>query len=405
MKTNNFAEFMKKYSFYIGVGFLTILLVVIFRGKKLDQYIKEGSSGLASLFTQDLKPLIFTSEITNEDVFNFAMFNSLPVNKKENKLLFVDKNSEGKNSISIQTADYKEKTSNYQNFVKYLELNEKLKNQLDSLLSHYKAKLYSTILTNDKNTIAVNQNIPLIHGLLSADIMHFAKKANKVKAQKIYSEGTDVLDAIEIAKIDESVTNETEPQDYLLHNNDSVYTVTMSANIPEVKYTQGDYNSKWREEYNKSKVWATEERIHNIERNKELATQYAPKRDKRDVRIYLPDMHGIKGLEKEMSKLKNLQGLSKIFTFGAPGKDGKVPPINFQMNFDISKIDSLVSTTLDAVLQMLPKEEREKAKREYDSAMAKERSARGGMNYFKSDDFKKALKEKIQKKESKQISQ
>ncbi len=398
MKTNNLTEFLKKYSFYIGVGFLTILLVVIFRSKKLDQYIKEGSSGLASLFTKDLKPLIFTSEITNEDVFNFAMFNSLPVNKKENKLLFVNKNSDGKSSISIQTADYKEKTNNYQNFINFLELNSKQKNQLDSLLSHYKAKLYSTILTNDKNTIAVNQNIPLIHDLISADIMHFAGKVNKIKAKNIYSEGTDVLDPIEIAKIDESFSKETEPQDYLLHNNDSVYTVTMSANIPEVKYTPGDYNSKWREEYNKSKVWATEERIHNIERNKDLSNQYAPRRDKREVRINIPDIYGIKGLEKELSKLKNLKGLSKMFNFGVPGKDGKEPPINFQMNFDISKIDSFVSSTMDAVLQMIPKEEREKVRREYDSAMAKERSSRGRMDYLKSNEFKKMLKDKNQLK-------
>jgi hypothetical protein len=389
MKTNSFAEFTKKYSFYIGVGCLTILLVVIFRGKKLNQYIKEGSSGLASLFTKDLKPLILTSEITNEDVFNFAMFNSLPVNKKENKLLFVDKNNEGKNSISIQTTDYKENTENYKNFVKYLELNSEQKVQLDSLLSHYKAKLYSTILTNDKNTIAVNQNIPLIHSLIAADIMHFAKKVNSSKAKKIYNEGTDVLEPIDIAKIDESIQKNTEPQDYFVHNNDSMYTVTMSADIPKIKYNPGENIVKLREEYNKSKVWTNEEKAYNIERSKELADKYAPKRQNSDVRVYLPDMRGIKGIEKELIKLKSLEGLSKIITFGSNKKEGKAPPINFQMNFDVSKIDSFVTNTVDAVLQMLPKEEREKAKKEFDSTMAKERAERKAARYFKSTGSKK----------------
>lgn len=400
MKTNSFTEFAKKYSFYIGVGLLTILLVVIFRGKKLNQYLKEGTHGLASLFTQDLKPLIFTNEITNEDVFNFAMFNSLPINKKENKLLFVNRGSDGKNSISIQTTEFKDNTENYKNFVKYLELNPRQKEQLDSLLSHYKAKLYSTILTNDKNTIAVNQNIPFIHSLIAADIMHFAQKVNHKKAEKIYAEGADALESIDIAKLEESLSNETQPQDYFLHNNDSMYTVTMSADMPKPVYTPGDYNSKWREEYNKSKVWPTEDKIRNIEKTKELIDQYALKRQKNDVMVNVPDLINIKGMEKAFSKLKNLEGLSKIVTINPGKKNGKDVPIDFKMNFDLSEIDSLVSGTMNAVLQMVPKEERAKVKREFDSAMAVERVNRKALK-IKAGGAKKTQSEQPEKIEVK----
>lgn len=396
MKNKNLTEFFRKYSFYIGVGFLTLTLIIIFRQKKLGEFVEEGKAGLASFYTQSLKPLIYTNEITNEDVFNFAMFNSLPVNKKENKILFVSRDEEGKNSISIQNSEYKENTDNYQNFIKYLELNPKGKQQFDSLLSYYKAKLYASVLSNSKNTIAVNQNIPLMHDLLYADILHFANTMNYTKAKQIYTERKDILAPLDIKKLEEMYAKNGEKQDYLLLNNDSLYTVSISTEIPAITMGKGNTESNWREEFNKTKVWANEDRVHNIEDNKDLQTKYEPKRYNNDLRVRWPNRPPPKDLEREMMKLNNLSKLSQLVTFEAGRKDGKKGPISFKMNFDISKVDSLVATTMDAVMQMIPKDEREKVKREVDSALSKSKEYRN-LNSNSKEQLKNMIREKAKK--------
>ena len=370
MKNIKYIEFLRKYSFYIGVGCLTIILVIIFREKKFNVFFEEGKQSLASFYTQNLKPLIYTNEITNEDVFNFAMFNSLPVNKKENKLLLIAQDGEGNNSISIHTSEYKEDTGNYQKFIKYLELGDNEKRQFDSLLSFYKARIYSTILSDDKNTIAVNQKIPLMHSLLYADILNFANRTNYSKAKQIYAEKKDLLNPLEIKKID-AMFKDTGPQDYLLLNNDSLYAVSMSIDMPTVKGNPDE----WRKEMNKTRVWTNENQIRNIEKNKELFTQYALSRNNKELKVSVPVpvIPNLKDLEKELVKLKNLPRFSKLVTFETDSKDGKNGPLAFKINFDLSKVDSLVSTTMDAVLMMVPKEDREKVRHEMDSAFAKEK--------------------------------
>jgi hypothetical protein len=395
MKNKNFAELFRKYSFYIGVGFLTVILIIIFRQKKLDVFVEEGKAGLASFYTQNLKPLIYTNEITNEDVFNFAMVNSLPVNKKENKLLFVSRDEEGKNSISIKTSDYRENTDNYKNFVNFLELDSNEKRELDSLLSYYKAKLYSAILSNDKNTIAVNQNIPLMHDLLYADILHFANTKNYAKARQIYSEKGDIIAPQDIKRLEDIFANNNEKQDYLLLDKDSVFTLNMSTDIPNVTFTRGNQEAKWREEFDRSKVWANEENVHNIEQSKELQNRYSPSRYNNDLKVVVPLGPASKDIEKALSKLKNIPKLAQFVSVVAGEKNSRKIPLSFKLNFDLSKIDSIITNSLDAALMIVPKEEREKVRREVDSALTHNKELQK-TNFFK-DKSKNAGKTKTVK--------
>jgi hypothetical protein len=370
MNNKNFAELFRKYSFYIGVGFLTVILIIIFRQKKLDVFVQEGKESLASFYTQNLKPLIYTNEITNEDVFNFAMVNSLPINKKENRILFVSQNDEGKNSITIRTSEYKENTDNYRNFVNYLELDSHDKKQLDSLLSYYKAKLYSAVLANDKNTVAVNQNIPILRELLYADILHFANTKNYAKARQIYTEKTDIINPLEIKRLEEMYAKNNENQDFLLMNKDSIFTVNMSTDIPSLTFTQGNQEAKWRDELNRSRVWANEDLVHNIEQSRELQSRYSPSRHNNEVNVVIPSLPATKELEKALQKLKNMPKLSKFVAFGEGDKKGKKGPLSFKMNFDFSSIDSMVTNSIDAAMMFVPQEERDKIKKKIDSALS-----------------------------------
>lgn len=372
MKTNNFTEFFRKYSFYIGIGVLTIILVFIFRHKKLGDLVEEGKKGLASLYTKDLRPMIYSNEITNEDVFNFAMFNSLPVNKKENKFLYISQDSLGQNAISFHTSEYKENTDNYQKFIKFLNLNGSEKQQFDSLLSYYKAKLYTAIWA-DKNALAVNQNIPLIHNLVYMDIKHFAGKMNPAKSMEIYADRKDVLSPGEIKKLETALFNDAIPQDYIVVHEDSVYAANFNTVVPQVTITVGKPESNWKDQLTASKMWANQDRVNNIESEKDLNAKYSPRRSNNEVRVTVPAMPSLKEVQQELSKMKELGQLGQMLTFEIDPKSGRKNPIAFKLNFDASKVDSVVSGAMSAVMQFIPKEEREKVKRELDSALAKDR--------------------------------
>jgi len=376
MKFNSYIEYLRKYSFYIGLIGLTVVLVIIFRHKRLDDLVAEGKKGLASLYIRDMKPMIYTNEITNEDVFNFAMFNSLPINKKENKFLYVSQDSLGKSAISFHNSEYKGNTDNYEKFVQFLELTSGGKKQFDSLLTYYKAKLYSAIWSDEKNTLAVNQNIPLIHDLICMDIKHFADKMNPGKSRELYAVRGDVLNPIEIKKVEASLFNDSKPQDYLLVDQDSVYQINISTDIPKLVITSNGSETNWRDELKKSRMWPNENSVNNIEKEKELLEKYTPSRSHNEVRVNVPNVPGHKDIERELSKLKSLTKLGQMFSFEVDAKDGKKRPISFKMNFDPSKIDSFVNSTMKMALQFVPPEEREKVKKEIDSAMVKEKLMR-----------------------------
>ena len=89
--TNRFRDLAKKYLPVSSLILLTILLMIFFRYKKNDigRLIESGKENLISFYAQNLKPLFATTDISNEDVFNFALYQSIPIDKQNNKILTV----------------------------------------------------------------------------------------------------------------------------------------------------------------------------------------------------------------------------------------------------------------------------------------------------------------------------
>ncbi len=79
---------------------------------------------------------MFGTEITNEDVFNFALYQTLPIDKIENKVLRISE-IDGETNYEVIPNSYKESTENYQNFINYMGFSGEQKNKLDSILESY----------------------------------------------------------------------------------------------------------------------------------------------------------------------------------------------------------------------------------------------------------------------------
>ena len=212
-KITSFDHF-KKFLPYIILFLLTIALMFFFKYNKRDigRIIEAGKNNLLAL-AKNLKPLLFETEINNEDVFNFALYQSIPLDKGKNKVLLISKDEPGNNIYEIKPASYNRQTKNYDTFVKLLGLNEKQKAEADSILNSYKKEIYSSVLVNDKSTIAVNPRLPDLQQAVLADLISFAQKVDETKSKELF------------------------PNAYKFYNNEKISNMIVSAKqIPNNEY-------------------------------------------------------------------------------------------------------------------------------------------------------------------------
>ncbi len=212
-KLTNFGNF-KKFLPYIILFLLTIALMFFFKYNKRDisRIIEAGKNNLLSV-VKNLKPLLFETEINNEDVFNFALYQSIPLDKEKNKILLISKDEPDNNIYEIKPAYYNQQTKNYDTFTKLLGLNEKQKAEADSILSSYKKEIYSSVFVNDKSTIAVNPGLPVLQQAVLADLISFAQKIDETRFKELF------------------------PNDYKFYNNKKISNMIVSAKqIPNNEY-------------------------------------------------------------------------------------------------------------------------------------------------------------------------
>ena len=86
-KSREFLSTVKRLFPAAGIALLTIILLFYFKYNKSGNLLEEGVGNIEDFYTQNLKPLFFNSEITNEEIFNFALYGNLPVDRNNNKII------------------------------------------------------------------------------------------------------------------------------------------------------------------------------------------------------------------------------------------------------------------------------------------------------------------------------
>ncbi|MBS3945759.1 MAG: hypothetical protein KGZ42_09700 [Melioribacter sp.] len=185
---NRFNESVKRYLPVASIILLTFLLMVFFRFHKrsISKLIEEGKNNLISFYAQNLKPLFASTEITNEDVFNFALYQSLPIDKDNKKLLLVSHEGADNRVFEVKPASYIPYTDNYERFADYLELSPDEKYRVDSILGAYKKEIYLSVLKSDQNAIAINPQLGDLQKAVLADLIAFSEKVNRNKTYEIF---------------------------------------------------------------------------------------------------------------------------------------------------------------------------------------------------------------------------
>ncbi|MBX3008694.1 MAG: hypothetical protein KF816_11795 [Melioribacteraceae bacterium] len=181
-------ELFKKSIPFVSLLILSAILMFILKNKKneLGQTINDSKNALVAL-VQGLRPLAFQTKITNEDLFNFALFQSLPIDENREKILVL--NTEGENqSFEIRNLDNVNESNNFNKFIEYLNLKEPEVNTLDSILNTYKKPIYSSVLISSDETYAVNPELQNTQRLILADLIEFSQKIDPKKSAQLFNQ-------------------------------------------------------------------------------------------------------------------------------------------------------------------------------------------------------------------------
>jgi len=238
----------KNFKKYLPAAFLVVLtisLMLFFKENRGDfgELVDKGKDDLVSLYTENLQPLLFGTDITNEDVFNFALYQTLPIDKKQNKVLRISE-KDGNTFYQVVPSTYKDGTENYENFVKYMGFNETQKTKLDSILESYQPELAEAVLTDEKNTVAISPRLSDLQKAILTNVAAFARDTNKPKFASLFG-GRDFafLDSRKAFDLVNEIKRDT-AKDYLIIAKDTAFTSELEFNNKELENKIAELSKK-----------------------------------------------------------------------------------------------------------------------------------------------------------------
>jgi len=229
--------------------------MIFFKQNKriIGNMFEAGKNNLLSFYSHNLKPLLFQTKISEEDVFNFALYRSLPLDKEKNKVLFISNDSPGNQVFEIKPAVYNPNTQNYNTFVQYLGMTKIEKAKSDSILNSYKDKIYSYILVSGENAFAVNPQITDVQQAILADLITFAHSVNENKCAEIFKDKFNWSDKQRLKNVIAS-GKEIPKSEYLLITPDTVAKTRLNWDQKKLDRELKDLNA------NNSRLDATKDR-------------------------------------------------------------------------------------------------------------------------------------------------
>lgn len=303
---SGFAANFKKYAPVYGLVTITLFLMILmkFNPSSVKDMIQNQTANVLDFYTANLRPLFASNEISKEDVFNFALYQKLPIDKDNSQFLQLGFDNDGNEFFEIKTADSIFNSNNLENFVSSLNLNPVQKNQMDSILNFYAKELESKVLVNDKNTLAINSGLWNYNKAIAAEIIAFASAANKtalasvLPSQYHINYEPNVVKAIDVVK--------SKNNDFVFINPDTVFTMNFEFDFNDLK-----------EEKNKVKG----KNNSNINTNISVNT----KGDSSIFKVW------VKNKEKDVHFFANDKTFKVV-----------VPDVNTNFSFDIPNMDSIM---------------------------------------------------------------
>ena len=211
---------------------IVVMVMMKFNPGLIDNIWEDQKVALAGFYKDNLQPVLTAANLTNEDIFNFAFNNELPLDNTRQQYLLLGYDDLGKEFFEIRSSDQKIDRQSYNEFISAMSLNEVQKQSVDSIIGSYSKALEAQVLVNKKNTIAINPNLWNLRKAIFADLLVASEKLNKSKFDRIVPEGISTSDKVILVKAVEQLKN-VSGDNYIFVTPDSVFADSYHFNTEE----------------------------------------------------------------------------------------------------------------------------------------------------------------------------
>lgn len=228
LELNSPKPFLSKIKRWIPAASITVVTVFLLISLKLNpdlikNIIEEQTTNLANLYKDNLQPLLYAANLTNEDIFNFAFYSELPLDTTNEHILRLGYDSTGSEYFEIKRADTPVKENNLEKFVQALALDEIQKREINSIISSYSDDLMSQVLVSDRNAVAINPNLWNYQKVIAAEILAYAKSKNERVYSSIIPSGIRPPERIQVSEFVRDLRPAHEEK-YIFFTPDSIFT-------------------------------------------------------------------------------------------------------------------------------------------------------------------------------------
>jgi|WetSurMetagenome_2_1015567.scaffolds.fasta_scaffold86498_2 hypothetical protein len=372
MKNENNRGFNFKAKQWIpvsGLILLTIALIIFFKHKSLNVIVDEQKHNIVEFYTQNLKPLLIKSAITNEDVYNFAINNELPLDKTNKQYLKLNDGSSENKYFEFIKSTKSEAENNLNDFKKSIRLNEVEKQKVDSILESYQDELRKQILINDNNTIAINPNLWNLNKAIKTDLLMYASKTNNEKFKKYFPDYYAFYKDPSLYKFVKKA-KETKDSNYIFVTPDSIFSSFYKLDQKKLDKEIAELNKKaheWEKNYKVRIAFQNEMFKQQIDKSKR---QYAVHIDSNFCRIQIPDVvippiniPELSNVNIDLNKVLKIANDFKLKILTKKGKkinsndedeyelpDSPETPNEYELNVAIPELNGIIKSTVAASL-------------------------------------------------------
>ena len=226
---------------------VTLVIMTVFKYNPglIDQIWEDQKVALAGFYKENLQPVLLAANLTNEDVFNFAFNNELPLDNTRKQYLLLGYDDSGKEFFEIRTSDQKVKRESYNEYITAMNLDSDQKQTIDSIIGSYSKALEGQVLVNDKNTIAINSNLWNLRKAIFADLLVASEKLNKTKFDRIIPAGISNAEKIVVVNTAEKLKSDYGDQ-YIFVTPDSIFSETYEFNSQQLEEEMREFEKQMK---------------------------------------------------------------------------------------------------------------------------------------------------------------
>ncbi len=295
---SSFKPIFSKTKKWIPAAALTLVTAALMISLKfypdlIQDVIEEQKSNLAALYKENLQPLLFAANLTNEDIFNFAFNSELPLDKTDQHFLKLGYDTNGKEYFEIKKSPSAVKENSFANFIQALDLDEDQKREMDSIIASYSDELMTQVLVSDKNAIVINPNLWNYQKAIAAEILAFAKSKNASVYNNIVPHQTKANDYLQLAQFVREIKPLKENK-YIFFTPDSIFTDTFvfddRAFRKEMMEMQRELADTERNHVRMEYLIRVDTTFKRLEKDSSWAEDFSVHFDSEKFRVNIPDV-------------------------------------------------------------------------------------------------------------------